>query len=322
MAALRLAILVCDTPMPSVKAVHGDYRQIFEALLASSLAPINASKPDQAQVTFTLDGYDVVTEMAYPPDEEEYDGLLLTGSAASAYEDIEWINKLVAYVQRIAAEKPKMKIFGICFGHQIIARALGGSCVQNNGLWEIAVTTIQLNALGKAIFGKDELVSPLYRKRYPGPAHFRLQDLQQMHRDHVPTSPPNSHILGSTSITPNHGMVIFYPWSAPPLEVLNSSSPNVPLSSIHILTVQGHPEFTEPIMSKLIDARVGILGEDLAADGRLRAGGISGRHHDGLACDGVGTVGKLFGECWVRLDWYFFWLPSYQCSWLYARVVI
>ncbi|KAF9234196.1 class I glutamine amidotransferase-like protein [Melanogaster broomeanus] len=255
MAAFRLAILLCDTPVPSIKAVHGDYMQIFEALLASSLAPINASKPDQAQVTFTLDGYDVVTEMTYPPDAEEYDGLLLTES--------------------------------------VIARALGGSCVPNNGLCEVSVTTIQLNALGKAIFGKDELVSSLYGKRYPGPAHFRQQDLQQMHRDHVPTSPPNFHIIGSTSITPNHVMVMFHPWSTPPLEVLNSSSPNVPLSSIHILTVQGHPEFTEPIMSKLIDARVGILGEELAADGRLRAGGIFGRRHDGQACDGVRTVGKV-----------------------------
>ncbi|KAF9223199.1 class I glutamine amidotransferase-like protein [Gyrodon lividus] len=276
MAALRLALLMCDTPMPSVKTVHGDYRQIFETLLASSLAPINASKSGQAQVTFTLDGYDVVTEMAYPPDAEEYACLLISGSAFSAYENIEWINRLVAYVKRIAEEKPKMKIFGICFGHQIIARALGGSCVQNNGLWEVAVTTVQLNALGKAIFGTDEL------------------DLQQMHRDHVPISPPNSYLLGSTDITPNHGMVMFHPWSAPSPEVLNSSEPNLSLSSIHIFTLQGHPEFTEPIMSKLIDGRTRILGEEVATDGRSRAGGIVGRHRsDELACDGVGIVGKV-----------------------------
>ncbi|KAF8837399.1 class I glutamine amidotransferase-like protein [Paxillus ammoniavirescens] len=276
MAALRLAILMCDTPMPSLKAVYGDYRQIFQMLLTSSLAPINASKSGQAQVTFTLVGYDVVTEMAYPPEEEGYDGLLISGSAASAYENFEWINKLVAYVKRIAEEKPKMKIFGICFGHQIIARALGGSCVRNNGSWEVAVTTIQLSPLGKAIFGADEL------------------DLQQMHRDHVPTSPPHSYLLGSTDITPNHGMVIFHPWSAPSAEVLNSSLPNVPLSSIHILTLQGHPEFTEPFVSMLINARVHLIGEELAADARLRAGGIVGRHHpDGQPCDGVRTVGKV-----------------------------
>ncbi|KIK96618.1 hypothetical protein PAXRUDRAFT_825764 [Paxillus rubicundulus Ve08.2h10] len=276
MAARRLAILMCDTPMPSLKAVYGDYRQIFETLLTSSLAPINASKSGQAQLTFTLDGYDVVTEMAYPPDDEEYAGLLISGSAASAYEEVDWINKLVAYVKRIVKEKPKMKIFGICFGHQIIARALGGSCVRNNGPWEVAVTTIQLSPLGKAIFGADEL------------------DLQQMHRDHVPTSPPHSYLLGSTDNTPNHGMVIFHPWSVPSAEVLNSSSPNVLLSSIHILTVQGHPEFTEPYVSTLIDARVRLIGEEVAADARLRAGGIAGRHHpDGQPCDGVRTVGKV-----------------------------
>ncbi|KIJ58062.1 hypothetical protein HYDPIDRAFT_103337 [Hydnomerulius pinastri MD-312] len=280
----RLALLMCDTPFPSIKAEYGDYRQIFETLLTSSLAPINASQTSgfltfpcagQGPVTFTLDGYDVVTEMAYPPDETEYDGLLLSGSAASAYENVEWINKLVAYVKRISEEKPQMKIFGICFGHQIIARALGGSCVPNNGLWEVAVINVQLSALGKAIFGTDDL------------------DIQQMHRDHVPTAPPNSHLLGSTTITPNQGMVIFNPSSIPASQTLQSPSPNVDLQSIHILTLQGHPEFTPPIMEKLLDARIHILGEEITNDARKRAGGIPGKQRpDGRACGGVGTVGK------------------------------
>ncbi|KAF9223200.1 class I glutamine amidotransferase-like protein [Gyrodon lividus] len=276
MTALRLACLMCDTPMPSIKAVHGDYRQIFETLLTLSLTPINASRSNQAQVTFTLDGYDVVTEMAYPPDEEVYDGLLISCAMAAVYDDMVWINKLVAYVRRIADEKPKMKIFGTCFGHQIIAKALGGSCTPNDGLWEVGVTTIQLSALGKAIFGTDEL------------------DLQQMHRDHVPISPPNSYLIGSTDITLNHGMVMFHPWSAPSPEVLNSSEPDVPLSSIHVFTLQGHPEFTESIMSKLIDARAHVMGDEVATAGRLLASGIVGKHRsDGQPCDGVGTVGKV-----------------------------
>jgi hypothetical protein len=112
-----------------------------------------------------------------------------------------------------------------------------------------------------------------------------------MHRDHVPTSPPNAHILGSTDVTPNQGMVLFDPASAPDLD---SDAPRVALTSIHVLTVQGHPEFTEPIMSKVLDARVGLLGETLVKEARLRAGGVPGRHHpDGLACDGVGRIGKV-----------------------------
>lgn len=48
---------------------------------------------------------------------------------------------------------------GICFGHQIIARALGGECVPNGGRWELGPTALQLTDLGKRIFGSDELVS-------------------------------------------------------------------------------------------------------------------------------------------------------------------
>lgn len=48
---------------------------------------------------------------------------------------------------------------GICFGHQIVARALGGSCVPNDGRWEIGPCEIDMTDLGKQIFGLDVLVS-------------------------------------------------------------------------------------------------------------------------------------------------------------------
>lgn len=112
-----------------------------------------------------------------------------------------------------------------------------------------------------------------------------------MHRDHVPTCPPSAHLLGSTDVTPNHGMVVFDDTSAP----LPADLASVPLTSIHVLTVQGHPEYTASFMNMLLDARVGLLGEKLVNEAHTRAGGIPGReeyHLDGLACDGVGRIGK------------------------------
>lgn len=50
---------------------------------------------------------------------------------------------------------------GICFGHQIVARALGGECVPNGGRWEVGVTPLELTDLGKEIFGVEELVRRL-----------------------------------------------------------------------------------------------------------------------------------------------------------------
>ena len=49
---------------------------------------------------------------------------------------------------------------GLCFGHQIIARAFGSECVPNGGRWEIGPTTIQLTDFGKQFFGGvNDLVS-------------------------------------------------------------------------------------------------------------------------------------------------------------------
>ncbi|KAI6044546.1 GMP synthase [Pisolithus marmoratus] len=137
----RLAALECSLP---ALATLGKYREVFRTWLEASLEIVNASRiayfVGAEPVTFTLDGYDVVDKMEYPPDDIEYDGVLITGSPFSAYEDLEWINRLIAYVKRIIAEKPDTKLFGICFGHQIIARALGGTCTPNDGKWEVAVT--------------------------------------------------------------------------------------------------------------------------------------------------------------------------------------
>ena len=47
---------------------------------------------------------------------------------------------------------------GICFGHQIVARALGGECVPNGGNWEVGLTKIDLTETGKKLFGVSELV--------------------------------------------------------------------------------------------------------------------------------------------------------------------
>jgi hypothetical protein len=99
---IRLALLICDTPLPQVVAVHGDYHRIFNALLTES-RPKNAPH-------FILDPYDVVHKQEYP--QGSYDGIIITGSASSAYVDVPWINKLVEYVADVANNKPHIKIIG------------------------------------------------------------------------------------------------------------------------------------------------------------------------------------------------------------------
>jgi hypothetical protein len=78
---LRLALLMCDEPAPHIKTVYGDYEQpeIFTRFLSSSLARTNLG----AIQTFTLDAYDVLKDIKYPPDKVHYDGLLISGSRTS-----------------------------------------------------------------------------------------------------------------------------------------------------------------------------------------------------------------------------------------------
>ena len=61
----------------------------------------------------------------FPQDINECDAYLITGSPRSVYEDLPWIARLQDFVREChCAGKP---LVGICFGHQVIARALGGT---------------------------------------------------------------------------------------------------------------------------------------------------------------------------------------------------
>ncbi|KAJ3558428.1 hypothetical protein NM688_g930 [Phlebia brevispora] len=248
MATKRLALLLCDTPIPAVQATDGDYSAIFHELLQKSLP--NPSAP------FVLDSFDVKNKMEYPDDVDKYDGILMTGSAASAYENLEWINKLVAFTASVAETKPNVKLIGICFGHQIISRALGKDCVPNGGTWEVGPTKLDLTETGKQVFGVDTL------------------NIEQMHRDHVPEVPSGCHLLASTPVSYNQGYVRY---------ATSKTTPS--LEDIQIFTVQGHPEFTKRIVDSIVDARAstGAIDKVTADDARTRS---TWRN------DGVEVIGK------------------------------
>ncbi|KAI0325131.1 class I glutamine amidotransferase-like protein [Cubamyces sp. BRFM 1775] len=288
----KIAVLLCDTPLPAILASQGDYGAIFEALFRNALREAGGPETE-----FVVDAYDVRNEMVYPKDVDQYDAVLLTGSAASAYENLDWINKLVDYVRFLSKDKPQIRLIGICFGHQIIARALGGECVPNDGKWEIGVTEIDLTEIGQKLLGVSTLVrdptTHITSSRAGAnlgdillTAHgihllrFCIQNLEQMHRDHVPKVPPNFHLLGSTSVAPNQGMVQLYPGASP-----ESVSP----ADVHIFTVQGHPEFHKRITEEIVKARhsTGALSDELVGDYQRRADWRN---------DGPGVVGKTLWE--------------------------
>jgi GMP synthase-like glutamine amidotransferase len=74
-----------------------------------------------------------------------------------SFADNPWTNTLVAFVEKVLADD-RVRTIGVCYGHQIVARALGMKVGRNDDGWEAAVTNVELSAKGKELFGKDTLV--------------------------------------------------------------------------------------------------------------------------------------------------------------------
>ncbi|KAH7324668.1 class I glutamine amidotransferase-like protein [Stachybotrys elegans] len=241
---IRLAVLETDTPQPKTNAKFGGYGGVFRALLAAS-----AGDGDALASRFSVTAHDVVRETGSYPDLDDVDALLLTGSRHNAYDDEPWIRDLVAYTRR-AIDSGRVRVVGVCFGHQIIGRAMDAKVGVNDKGWEVAVTDVTLTDKGKELFQLGEGKTKM--------------SLQQMHRDIVYEVPEGATLLCSNAIC----------------EVQGLYAPG------KYLTVQGHPEFSEDIISEILvnRHRAGIFPDDVFTDAMSRAP----IHHDGVA------VGKAF----------------------------
>ncbi|MDB6180267.1 type 1 glutamine amidotransferase [Paracoccus fistulariae] len=117
---MRIGILQCGKSPAQLKDDLGDYPDMFVRLLAGR------------GFEFTI--WDV-EEMQFPDTIHDADGWLLTGSRHGAYEPHPFIPPLEDFIrQAYAAPVPMV---GICFGHQIIAQALGGKVVKYEGGWAV-----------------------------------------------------------------------------------------------------------------------------------------------------------------------------------------
>ncbi len=88
-----------------------------------------------------------VKDGVYPRQTSHFDGVLITGSPASVRDEAPWIKQLEHLVRQIFSEKTPM--FGACFGHQVIATALGGKVGYNPAGWSLGtVQTIWCDSDG------------------------------------------------------------------------------------------------------------------------------------------------------------------------------
>lgn len=128
---MRIAILMTNTDESPFADQHPKDAEKFTTLL-------RIARPDWDYLV-----YDVKAGV-FPAGLDAFDGALITGSPASVHDDRPWIAPLVTLIRDIAAAgKP---LYGACFGHQIIATALGGAVGYNPDGWVLGTVDTSTSA--------------------------------------------------------------------------------------------------------------------------------------------------------------------------------
>lgn len=86
--------------------------------------------------------------------------LLFHPTEHNSFDNDAWILKLVEFTEQVLAQD-RVRVIGVCFGHQILGRALGAKVGRSDNGWEISVLPVELTAKGKEVFQQDSLVRHL-----------------------------------------------------------------------------------------------------------------------------------------------------------------
>ena len=151
------------------------------------------------------------------PDPAGLDAILITGSAAGVYEDHAWLEPLRAFIR--AAYTANTPMLGICFGHQIMADALGGDVRKSEKGW----------GLGRHTYG------------VAARPDFLATELPELsiacsHQDQVITPPAEAEVFLASEFTPNAGLAY---------------------RNGRALSLQPHPEFDDDYALALAELRRG-----------------------------------------------------------------
>lgn len=201
----RVGLLLCDHAPGALRPIAGDYDDMFAALLA------------HADPTPELAVYDV-TEGEYPEGLTDCAGYLISGSSASVYDDSPWIAALEKFVVRL--HEAAVPTVGVCFGHQMVARALGGEVARSDRGWGVGVRRVPISA----------------RRGWMRPPRDSVA-MVVSHQDQVLTLPADATRIGGDAHCPLGLFTV----------------------GEHILCMQGHPEYPPAYGRALAEGRAGRI---------------------------------------------------------------
>jgi len=209
----RITIIETGLVSEPTRARFGSFPQMFERMIRTADASI---------------GVDTVSALNGKPlpDPTTLQAILLTGSPAGVYDDLDWIAPLEDFVRRAYAAQTPMA--GICFGHQLMAQALGGVVQKSDKGWGIGRHVYDI-ARGNGVIDGEHIA------------------IAASHQDQVIAPPPGARTIMSSAFTEHAGLLYG-----------NGSA----------LSVQPHPEFDTGFAHLCCDIRKGHAPAELIAQAK------------------------------------------------------
>ncbi len=206
---MKVGLLVCDAVRPEYREDFGDYPSMFQTLF-----------PKYEFISYR------VRKGEFPENVMDCDVYMSTGSSHSVYEDHEWIQQTKAFIRKIY--EANRYFIGFCFGHQLMAEALGGKVAKADIGWCVGIHEFEIAQI----------------KHWMRPAKTTVNFLM-MCQDQVMEVPPNTFILGGNEACPNAILQV----------------------GERFLSVQSHPEFTKKYNQTLMEGRVERIGAEKVVKG-------------------------------------------------------
>lgn len=196
---MKIKILLCDTFPGLLPEFIPSYVSMFTKLFDAVESGINY------EIYRTMDG-----EL---PASTPFDGFcLITGCNQSAYDDTPWIKQLLHWV--VEANAAGVTLVGVCFGHQVVAQALGGKVERAPQGWGFGVRESRVVDDVALRFFDDGRMRLLYN-----------------HHDQVVALPHGATLVATSEFCPIESFRI----------------------ADHILTFQGHPEYVPEYETHLLN---------------------------------------------------------------------